>query len=128
MVHRQRGTAREPDEKTCVSCGRRMEWRAKWAANWDEVRFCSDACRRRRVTPTDQELEATILGLLAAVPTIWPADAARAVGGDDWSRLEEPARRAARRLVAAGQVQITQAGSVVDPSTAKGPFRIRRAR
>ncbi|EFQ84247.1 hypothetical protein HMPREF0063_10963 [Aeromicrobium marinum DSM 15272] len=38
----------------------------------------------------------------------------------------EPARRAARRLVEAGRVQITQAGHVVDPSTAKGPIRIRR--
>ena len=38
----------------------------------------------------------------------------------------EPARRAARRLVASGEVEITQAGRVVDPSTAKGPIRIRR--
>jgi hypothetical protein len=37
----------------------------------------------------------------------------------------EPARRAARRLVAAGTVEITQAGHPVDPSTAKGPVRIR---
>jgi hypothetical protein len=40
----------------------------------------------------------------------------------------EPAREAARRLVAEGQVQITQGGSVVDPATAKGPIRIRRVR
>jgi hypothetical protein len=38
----------------------------------------------------------------------------------------EPARRAARRLVEAGEVQITQGGSVVDPGTAKGPIRIRK--
>ncbi len=35
----------------------------------------------------------------------------------------EPARAAARRLVARGEVEITQRGSVVDPSTAKGPVR-----
>jgi hypothetical protein len=40
----------------------------------------------------------------------------------------EPARRAARRLVAAGEVEIVQGGRVVDPSTAKGPIRIRRVR
>jgi hypothetical protein len=40
----------------------------------------------------------------------------------------EPARRAARRLVADGVVDITQGGNVVDPSTAKGPIRIRRHR
>jgi hypothetical protein len=38
----------------------------------------------------------------------------------------EPARRAARRLVAVGRIEITQHGQVVDPSTAKGPVRLRR--
>ena len=32
-------------EKTCVTCGRPFTWRKKWEAVWDEVRFCSDACR-----------------------------------------------------------------------------------
>jgi hypothetical protein len=35
---------------------------------------------------------------------------------------------AARRLVDQGEVEIVQRGRVVDPSTAKGPLRIRRAR
>jgi hypothetical protein len=81
--------------------------------------------------PVGRELEAKILELLAsraATSTICPSDAARAVGGDDWRHLMEPAREAARRLVDAGQVQITQGGSVVDPATAKGPIRIRKAR
>jgi hypothetical protein len=50
------------------------------------------------------------------------------VGGDGWRELMEPARRAARRLVATGSVQITQQGRVMDPSTARGPIRIRRTR
>jgi hypothetical protein len=32
--------------KPCVQCGRPMTWRKRWAANWDDVKFCSDACRR----------------------------------------------------------------------------------
>ena len=120
-------------EKTCASCGRRIEWRKKWADNWDDVKYCSDACRRRKVTKVDRELEAKILELLgqrAATATICPSDAARAVGatGDDpegWRDLMEPARRAARRLVAADVVTITQGGQPVDPSTARGPIRIR---
>ena len=47
---------------------------------------------------------------------------------EGWQDLMEPARQAARRLVAAGDVEITQGGHVVDPSTAKGPIRIRRVR
>ncbi|WP_100814482.1 DUF2256 and DUF3253 domain-containing protein [Microbacterium lacus] len=117
--------------KTCASCGREMQWRAKWAKNWDAVKYCSDACRTRGVTTQDRELERTILTLLAnraATSTICPSDAARAIGGEEWRDLMEPARRAARRLVVAGEVDITQRGQVVDPSTAKGPIRIRRHR
>ena len=36
--------------KSCVACGRPMSWRKAWAKNWDEVRYCSDACRKRRAT------------------------------------------------------------------------------
>jgi hypothetical protein len=123
-----------PDAKTCAACGRRIEWRKKWERDWDQVRYCSDACRRRKVDPTDRALEASILGLLeqrAADKTICPSEAARAVAADagtEWRDLMEPARRAARRLVDAGEVEITQAGHVVDPSSVKGPIRIRRVR
>ncbi|UUL75049.1 DUF3253 domain-containing protein [Pseudarthrobacter sp. Fe7] len=83
-----------------------------------------------RQSGVGRQLEAKILELLAsraATSTICPSDAARALGGEDWRRLMEPAREAARRLVDAGEVHITQAGSVVDPATARGPIRIRRA-
>ncbi|EFG65802.1 DUF3253 domain-containing protein [Streptomyces sp. SPB074] len=81
---------------------------------------------------TDRKLEQTILALLdsrAPGATICPSDAARAVheGRDDgWRALMEPARRAARRLMAAGEVEITQGGHRVDPDRARGPLRIRR--
>lgn len=135
---RGRTSAGERVDKTCRSCGRRIEWRAAWARSWDEVAYCSDACRARKVRPVDRELEQSIrqlLGERAATATICPSEAARAVAArqgdasdDAWRALMEPARRAARRLVAAGEVEITQGGRVVDPSTAKGPIRIRRAR
>ena len=122
-----------PEPKTCQSCGRTIEWRKKWERDWDHVRYCSTACRKRVVTDVDRRLEETILDLLAQrarTSTICPSDAARAVGGDDeetWRGLMEPARRAARRLVDRGEVVITQGGKVVDPSTAKGAIRIRKA-
>lgn len=118
-----------PAPKECASCGRAIEWRAAWARNWDDVRYCSDACRRRKVRPVDQQLEAAIEALLdqrARGASICPSEAARAVGGDDWRGLMEAARRAGRRLVAAGRAEVTQGGRVVDPSRAKGPIRIRR--
>ena len=124
-------SARAPEPKVCLSCGRTIEWRKKWERDWDQVRYCSDACRRHKVSDTDRALEASIRDLLsrrAADATICPSEAARAVGGEEWRDLMEPARRAARRLVAAGEVEVTQGGKVVDPSTAKGPIRVRRVR
>jgi hypothetical protein len=120
-----------PEAKTCASCGRRIDWRKKWADDWEQVRYCSTGCRRHKVTDVDRRLEQTILDLLAdraRTSTICPSEAARAVDSDGWRDLMEPARRAARRLVAAGSVEVTQGGKVVDPSTAKGPIRIRTAR
>ena len=123
-------SATQHPPKPCASCGRTITWRKKWERDWDAVRYCSDACKRRKVTPTDSALEASLLDLLhhrAGGATVCPSEAARAVGGEDWRPLMEPARAAARRLVARGEVEITQGGRVVDGSTAKGPIRVRRA-
>jgi hypothetical protein len=114
--------------KTCVACGRTIAWRKKWERDWGQVKYCSKACRKRGATKTDVALEQAILALLrqrAAGVTICPSEAARVVGGEDWRGLMQPARAAARRLVAAQKVVITQGGRVVDPSTAKGAIRVR---
>jgi uncharacterized protein DUF3253 len=81
-----------------------------------------------KLTDLDRQLESAIRSLLAArTGTICPSDAARVVGeADGWRSLMEPARQAAGRLVAAGEVEITQGGIAVDLTTAKGPIRIRR--
>ena len=118
-------------DKTCRSCGRRIEWRRKWERDWDQVVYCSDSCRRQKVDGLDRELESAIRDLLArrsGSATICPSEAARAVRPDGWRPLMEPARRAARRLVAAGEIEIVQGGRVVDPSTVKGPIRLRTLR
>ncbi|MFM9134859.1 MAG: DUF3253 domain-containing protein [bacterium] len=118
-----------PEPKTCARCGRTREWRKSWARNWDQVRYCSDACRRTKLTANDDALEQAILGLLdARTGTICPSEAARAVDPEGWRDLLEPARQAARRLVARALVEIPQGGCGVDPSTARGPLRIRRVR
>ena len=119
------------DSRPCAVCGRRIDWRRKWADNWDEIRYCSRACRRAGLSATDRWLEETILSLLrtrARSASICPSEAARRVAGSDgWRALMEPTRRAARRLAARGRVEIVQAGRPVDPSTARGPIRIRLA-
>lgn len=119
------------ESKTCERCGRTMEWRRKWEKVWNSIRYCSDACRRIRLQPQDHALEASIIRLLAKRAqhaSICPSEAAREVFPMDWASHMEAARQAARRLTAVGQIEITQRGLIVDPSTAKGPIRLRRGR
>lgn len=75
-------------------------------------------------------LQSVIRGLLAGrAGSICPSEAARAVGGEQWRELMEPARQAARALARAGEVQITQRGEVLDPDAEwRGPVRIRATR
>lgn len=81
-------------------------------------------------TGDDVDLEAEIRTLLDKRKngaSICPSDVARAVAPDDWRPLMEPVRRAAWRLVDAGEVRITQGGETVDdPDSVKGPIRIVR--
>jgi Protein of unknown function (DUF3253) len=57
--------------------------------------------------------------------TICPSDAARALGGDDGFRpLMGTVRDAARELAAAGRLDVTQRGEIVDLDRVKGPVRL----
>ena len=109
-----------------------MVWRKKWRNTWDDVRYCSESCRMTGVTESDRQLETAIIDLLNArgsKKTICPSEAAVKVAGTDapgaWRPLMQAARRAARRLFVKGAIDILQHGRPVDPSTAKGPIRLR---
>ncbi|KAA6184816.1 DUF2256 and DUF3253 domain-containing protein [Thiohalocapsa marina] len=116
-------------ERVCVVCGRRISWRRKWARDWDNIKYCSDACRRRGLNPQDRDIEHAIVALLerrAGGASICPSEVARALfGEDDWRGQMEAVRMAARRLQRDGRIDILQRGRTVDPSTAKGPIRLR---
>lgn len=103
------------EEKFCASCGRTITWRKAWADDWDQVRWCSAACRRRGLTDHDRDLERRVLGAAGRTRRFPLAT----VDGD-----REDIRRAARRLAVAGRVRWTQKGHPVDPSTARGDVEI----
>ena len=129
-------------EKLCKTCKRPFHWTEQNACDWDILKFCSEACSGYRPGEQDAALEAAILQLLAEreaprdrSKTICPSEAAKLVAGDprnkihaarrEWEALMEPARAAARRLVAQGRILIIQHNHPVDPATAKGPIRLR---
>jgi hypothetical protein len=121
--------SRRHSDKICAACGRKMSWRKVWARNWEQMRFCSEGCRRWRGTRhLDQELESAIQDLLVARGrgvTICPSEAARAVRAEGWREIMERTRCAARRLAARGTVEMVQRGRRVDPSSARGRVRLR---
>ncbi|HRI41280.1 MAG TPA: DUF2256 domain-containing protein [Bacteroidia bacterium] len=36
--------------KICVTCSRPFNWRKKWKRTWEQVRYCSERCRKSRST------------------------------------------------------------------------------
>jgi hypothetical protein len=83
------------------------------------------------VDDVEARLERTIGALLdqrRPDASICPSEAARAVDPEGWRDLMPAARDAAGRLAAAGEVEVTQGGAVVDVARARGPVRVRRPR
>ena len=37
-------------KKLCPVCNRDFTWRKKWKVEWDNVIYCSEKCRRNKVT------------------------------------------------------------------------------
>ena len=141
MAHRSRSVAStRPADKVCAVCGRTITWRKKWERDWEQVRYCSDSCRRTAHSGGGAEQALLLVAVeqrLARCPvgaTVCPSEIARAVfderggSGDGWRSLMEPVRRAARLLAAQGRCEFTQRGQVVDPSSARGPVRLRPIR
>lgn len=34
--------------KICEVCGLSFNWRKKWKKNWDDVKYCSEKCRKNK--------------------------------------------------------------------------------
>jgi hypothetical protein len=43
-----RGNKAALPSKPCLVCGQPMSWRRAWAKNWEAVRYCSEACRKKK--------------------------------------------------------------------------------
>ena len=48
MAKRRADRSGTPPDKICETCGRPFSWRKKWERDWDQVRYCSQACRAGR--------------------------------------------------------------------------------
>ncbi len=32
--------------KICIICKKKFDWRKKWSKDWNDVKYCSEKCRR----------------------------------------------------------------------------------
>lgn len=114
--------------KYCIVCGRKIIWRKKWQSCWANVKYCSNACRKMRLTEIDDKIELTIISKLnnrGMNKSVCPSEIAKELFSDDWRLQMERVRSAARRLVNQNKIVITQKNKIVEPSTAKGPIRLK---
>ncbi|MCP4938007.1 MAG: DUF2256 domain-containing protein, partial [Phycisphaeraceae bacterium] len=84
--------------RTCECCGRTFAWRRKWARDWEQVRYCSDRCRRSGTGPADRRIEERIIEGLDARSrrsTACPSEIARAIDPAAWRDHLEAVRCAA---------------------------------
>lgn len=115
--------------KVCEVCGRKIDWRAKWSKNWHEVRYCGEKCRRNKST-LKLGYEQKIIQLLserAESATICPSEVLPLELKQDPIQMEL-VRQAARRLVHNKWIVIVQNNKVVDPSSFRGPIRLKRVK
>ncbi len=117
-------------EKVCQLCGRSFEFRKKWEKNWEEIKFCSDRCRQSNKGQSKKNIldyKAKIVALLkerSNGKTICPSDI---LSGEEKQIKEvmETVRQAARLLADEHIIEITQSGRAIDPSTFRGPIRLK---
>jgi hypothetical protein len=38
-------------EKICLVCGRPFTWRKKWEKVWEDVKYCSEGCKKNKKNP-----------------------------------------------------------------------------
>jgi hypothetical protein len=48
MKPKHRGNKADLPSKRCVACGKLFTWRKKWARDWEQVKYCSERCRRSK--------------------------------------------------------------------------------
>lgn len=119
------------ERRICTVCGRSYGWRKKWERDWRQLRYCSKRCSRRRLGRTDYRLEEAMLLVLNRAGRgvlVAPREAAKFVDKVGWQSLADAALDAARRLSSRGEVELVEAGRVVDCDSAKRSVMVRLPR
>lgn len=110
--------------KICKACGRNIGPRKKWEKNWDDIKYCSERCRRNKRPRSFEKEILTLLEERGADKSICPSEVLQPEEKSN-KDLMELVRISARKLVTEGKIVITQKNQIVDPSRAKGAIRLK---
>ncbi|MEM6884672.1 MAG: DUF2256 and DUF3253 domain-containing protein [Verrucomicrobiota bacterium] len=118
--------------KPCLHCGLSFSWRKKWEDCWDEVKYCSERCRRASKARMAGQAEQAILDLLKqgnpGAP-LNPDEAARQLepdqSGRNWQHAVWEVMNAARRMALEDKIVITRKGKPIHPDEVRGVVRLR---
>ena len=113
-----------PADKICESCGRSFEFRKKWERDWDQIKYCSDECKKNKNKFDFKNQIMVLLNQRGSGKTICPSEVLSPELKQDNAMMEH-VRRSARLLAAENTIEITQNGRPVDPSDFRGPIRLR---
>ncbi|MFP5519992.1 MAG: DUF3253 domain-containing protein [Bdellovibrionia bacterium] len=112
------------ETKICSSCGRSFEKRKKWEKNWEQIKYCSDECRRNKDRFDFQKDIIQLLQKRSPSSSICPSEILPAEEKQNKTMMEH-VRRSARLLAHQGVIEITQQGKAVNPDDFRGPIRLR---
>ncbi len=118
------------ESKSCQWCFRPFEWRKKWELVWDQVKFCSDSCKKEskikknileHLAIEDQILKLT---LERKPKSLCPSEIARNLF-ENWQPKMETVRQVCRKLHLEQKILITQQDMPIKEINFKGPIRIK---
>ncbi len=112
------------ESKICLSCGREMTYRKKWEKNWDEVKYCSDECRRNK---NKYDFRETILNALNQATTksiLSVEDVIKTLDSTTPDTVEH-IRRSVRLLYHEKKIEVLQNNKIIDGGNFKGAISFR---
>ena len=111
-------------DKICRSCYRKIEYRKKWESCWDEIKYCSDECKKNKFKYDYTESLLKLTQERGFQKTICPSEV---LEGEDKKNksLMELVRRSARKLAFENKIEILQNNKIVPFYDYKGPIRLR---
>jgi hypothetical protein len=114
------------NEKICQNCYLPFSWRKKLENVWEQVKFCSEKCRKQKSLKRKVAIENEILSLAAerGATSFCASEVLRRLY-ENWRPQMAITRQVARKLMLEGKILVTQSGKPVKDLKFRGPIRLK---